>query len=143
MLYVTETETRELKDLSGIWRFKVDENNEGLERKWFKEPLKDTILMPVPSSYNDITQDPQIRDHIGMVWYETEFFIPKSWQNRRIFVRVGSASHTAIVFINGDKITEHKGGFLPFEGEITNSVRFGEKNRITIMVDNTLTWDIL
>ncbi|MBC7321371.1 beta-glucuronidase [bacterium] len=32
---------------------------------------------------------------------------------------------------------------MPFEGEITNSVRFGEKNRITIMVDNTLTWDIL
>lgn len=143
MLYVTETETREVKDLCGVWRFKVDKNNEGLEKEWFKEPLKDTILMPVPSSYNDITQDPKIRDHIGMVWYETEFIIPKSWIDKRIFVRVGSASHTAMVFINGNKVAEHKGGFLPFEGEITNFVRFGEKNRITIMVDNTLTWDIL
>lgn len=143
MLYVTETETRDVKELSGIWKFKVDENNEGLEKEWFKEPLKDTILMPVPSSYNDITQEPKIRDHIGMVWYETEFFVPKSWLGNRIFVRVGSASHTAIVFINGNKIVEHKGGFLPFEGEITDFVRFGEQNRITIMVDNRLTWDIL
>ncbi|MCX7795160.1 MAG: beta-glucuronidase [bacterium] len=143
MLYVTETETREVKELSGIWKFKVDENNEGLEKEWFKEPLKDTILMPVPSSYNDITQDPRISDHIGMVWYETESFIPKSWQNKRIFIRVGSASHTAMVFVNGNKVAEHRGGFLPFEGEITDFVRFGKENRITIMVDNTLTWDIL
>ncbi len=143
MLYVTDTETRDVKELSGVWRFKVDKNNEGLEKEWFKAPLKGTVLMPVPSSYNDITQDPRIRDHIGMVWYEREFFIPKSWLGKRIFVRVGSASHTAMVFINGNKIVEHKGGFLPFEGEITDFVSFGKENRITIMVDNTLTWDIL
>lgn len=143
MLYVTETETRDVKELSGVWRFKVDQNNEGLGKEWFKKPLKDAILMPVPSSYNDITQDPKIRDHIGMVWYEREFFIPKSWLGKRIFVRVGSASHTAIVFINGNRIVEHKGGFLPFEGEITDFVKFGKENRITIMVDNTLTWDML
>jgi len=143
MLYVTETETREVKELSGIWKFKVDENNEGIEKEWYRKPLEDTILMPVPSSYNDITQDPKIRDHIGMVWYETEFFIPESWLGKRIFVRIGSASHTAIAFINGNKVVEHKGGFLPFEAEITDLVRFGGENRITVMVDNRLTWDIL
>ena len=31
--------------------------------------------MPVPSSYNDITQDAALRDHLGWVWYDREFFV--------------------------------------------------------------------
>jgi len=56
VLYPRESETREVKDLSGVWEFRVDKDNEGHEKQWFKKPLKDTIPMPVPASYNDITQ---------------------------------------------------------------------------------------
>jgi len=33
MLYPRESETREVKDLSGIWNFKLDKKNEGIEKK--------------------------------------------------------------------------------------------------------------
>ena len=56
MLYPRESEMREAKDLSGVWEFRVDKDNEGHEKQWFKKPLKDTIPMLVPASYNDITQ---------------------------------------------------------------------------------------
>jgi hypothetical protein len=36
--------------------------------------------MPVPASYNDITQSKQLRDFVGWVWYETEFYVPTEWQ---------------------------------------------------------------
>ncbi|MEN2984437.1 MAG: beta-glucuronidase [Dictyoglomaceae bacterium] len=143
MLYPRESEKREVKDLSGIWRFKVDKENKGLREEWYKKPLEDAILMPVPSSYNDITQDISIRDHIGYVWYERKFFVPFSWKDKRIFIRVGSASHYAILWINGEKIVEHKGGFLPFEGEITPFVEFGKENRLVIAVNNILDWNSL
>ena len=55
--------------------------------------------MPVPSSYNDITQDASIRDHIGWVWYQKEFFIPKRWKSSRVNVRFGSANYMSIVVI--------------------------------------------
>ncbi len=143
MLYPRESETREVKNLSGIWKFKIDKENMGLKEEWYLRPLEDTILMPVPSSYNDITQDISIRDHIGYVWYEREFFVPSSWRDKRVFIRVGSASHYAILWINGKKILEHKGGFLPFEGEITPFLEFGKENRITIAVNNILDWNSL
>ncbi len=143
MLYVLETKTREVKDLSGIWRFKVDWKGKGLEEGWYGSPLRDTIPMPVPSSYNDVTQDPKVRDHVGTVWYEREFVVPSSWKDKRVFVRVGAAAHRAIVFVNGRKAVEHEGGFLPFEAEVTDLLKFGDENRITIAVDNTLSWDIL
>jgi len=140
MLYPRESETREIKDLSGVWKFKVDKDNEGYEKRWFKKPLEDTIPMPIPASYNDITQDPEIRDHIGNVWYERNFFIPLSWEEKRIFLRVGSASHKARVWVNGRKAGYHKGGFLPFAMEVNDLVQFGQKNRVTIAVNNILDW---
>ena len=53
--------------------------------------------MPVPSSYNDVTQDASIRDHIGWVWYQREFFVPARWKTYPVSVRFGSANYYAIV----------------------------------------------
>ena len=74
--------------------------------------------MPVPSSYNDITQDKSLRVHIGWVWYrilvfelfnineksflfryDREFFLPKRWTDdkQRIVLRIGSAHYNSII----------------------------------------------
>lgn len=34
----------------------------------------------------------------------------------------------------------HEIGHLPFEAEVTSSLRFGQENRLTLEVDNTLTY---
>lgn len=143
MLYPRETESRELKDLCGIWRFKIDKENKGYEQKWYLHPLEDTIPMPVPSSYNDITQDSEICNHIGDVWYERTFLVPLSWKDKRIILRIGAAAHTAKVFINGIEVLTHKGGFLPFEMEINDYIIPENENRLTILVNNILEWDSL
>lgn len=143
MLFPKDTSTREVKDISGVWRFKVDWHNEGREGRWFAAPLQDTIAMPVPASYNDITQDAAIRDHIGDVWYEEVFFVPRSWSGDRIMLRIGSACHHAVVWMNGVEVARHKGGFLPFEADITGLAAAGRENRVTIVVNNVLTWQTL
>ncbi len=143
MLYPRETQTREIKDLNGIWEFRPDFKNEGRRRKWYARPLADTIPMPVPASYNDMTQDIRIRHHVGDVWYERSFFVPRSWKDRRIVLRVGSATHHAVVWVNGEKVTEHKGGFLPFEADVSDGVEIGEENRLTMVVNNVLDWTTL
>lgn len=55
--------------------------------------------MPVPSSYNDVTVDKQIRDHVGLVWYDKSFFVPESWrqQGYRVWLRFGSVHYAAQV----------------------------------------------
>ena len=143
MLYPRESETREVKDLSGIWNFVVDRRGRGRRRKWFAKPLADPIPMPVPASYNDITQDAAIRDHVGDVWYEREFFVPASWEGRRIVLRVGAAGHRAVMWVNGTEVAAHKGGFLPFEADVSNVVACGRANRLTIVVNNVLDFTTL
>ena len=138
MLYPRESETREVRDLSGIWAFRADKQGAGFAEEWYAKPLRDAIPMPVPASYNDITQDRSLRDHIGDVWYERTFHVPLAWKGRRVVVRVGSATHKAILFVNGRRVAEHRNGYLPFEGEVTDIVGYGQENRVTIAVNNVL-----
>lgn len=134
MLYPIITDTRSLIDLNGIWNFKLDAGN-GLQEKWYQAKLSDPMSMAVPSSYNDIGVTAEIRNHVGWVWYEREFTVPAILTSERIVLRFGSATHTAKVYLNGELVVEHKGGFLPFEAEINNQLKPG-KNRLTVAVNN-------
>lgn len=143
MLYPIENEIRQVKVLNGIWKFRKENRlGQGMDEKWYESPLKDTIPMPVPASYNDITTDKSLRDHIGWVWYEREFSVPTDWVDKRLTLRFGSVTHHAIVYINGRRVTSHKGGFLPFEAEVNSYVNPGE-NRVTVAVSNMLDHDCL
>uniref|UniRef100_A0A673GVQ6 Beta-glucuronidase n=1 Tax=Sinocyclocheilus rhinocerous TaxID=307959 RepID=A0A673GVQ6_9TELE len=154
MLFPTESPSREVKDVSGLWSFRADlspERSRGFEQQWYKSPLAETgpvIDMPVPSSFNDITQDAKIRDFIGWVWYEKDVWVPARWiqdQGTRIVLRVGSAHYYSVLWVNGVKVTEHVGGHLPFEADISGVLRqtSGSACRITIAVNNTLTLETL
>ncbi|XP_021565512.1 beta-glucuronidase [Carlito syrichta] len=100
--------------------------------------------MPVPSSFNDVGQDGQLRNFVGWVWYERETVLPQRWTqdlNTRVVLRVGSAHYYAIVWVNGVHVAEHQGGHLPFEADISKLVQSGPLSscRITIAINNTLT----
>ncbi|WP_300258076.1 beta-glucuronidase [Clostridium sp.] len=134
MLYPIMTESRSIIDLNGIWNFKLDKG-EGFAQKWYESNLKDTIKMAVPSSYNDLIEDEEVRDHVGWVWYERSFTIHKSLLDERIVLRFGSVTHEAKVYLNGKFLVEHRGGFTPFEVEINEFLVLGE-NRLTVAVNN-------
>ncbi|XP_054610990.1 beta-glucuronidase isoform X2 [Dunckerocampus dactyliophorus] len=154
MLYPRESSSREVKDLSGLWSFRADKSpnrNQGFERAWYKHRLAETgpvLDMPVPASFNDITQDATLRDFIGWVWYEKEVVVPARWiadEGTRVVLRVGSAHYYSVAWVNGVKVTEHEGGHLPFEAEIGGVLRDDPTTpcRITIAVNNTLTLETL
>lgn len=136
MLYPIMTETRSIIELNGIWNFKLD-HGKGFEEEWYKAKLTDTIAMPVPASYNDLVESEQVRDHVGWVWYERSFFVPKAFANERMVLRFGSATHEAKVYLNGELLMTHKGGFTPFEAEINELLQSGE-NRLTVAVNNII-----
>lgn len=142
MLYPIMTKSRLLMDLSGIWNFRLDNGN-GFEEKWQERPLQKAMPMPVPSSYNDLEENPEFKEHYGWVFYQKEVELPKkSVEGQRVILRIGAATHYAKVYWNGTLIGEHKGGFLPFEIEITSFLsEMG--NLLTIAVDNRIDYSTL
>ena len=140
MLRPQDTITRETKRLDGLWDFTLDTAGVGRTEHWWRAELPDARPMPVPSSFNDVVVDPQVHDHVGDVWYQRTVFIPRGWAGRRIVVRVDAATHRAAVWVGDTLVTEHEGGYTPFEGDIAGLVEPGEECRVTVVVNNELTW---
>ncbi len=137
MLYAKETQTRELTDISGMWQFKVEWSNTKISPK---ETLQDPIWMAVPGSFDDQVMDEKIRQHVGYFWYETTFEIGKEQLDKRIVLNFGSVTHRAEVYVNGELVTTHVGGFTPFEAQINEAVHLGKndlKVRFANILDNT------
>ena len=140
MMRPTESATRERKSLSGLWRFAVDPEDVGRQAQWWERRLPGTAEAPVPASYNDLFADTAIRDHVGDAWYQTDVRIPGRWADERIVLRFDSATHRAVVWVDGTQVAEHEGGYTPFEADITAIVEPGTEHRITVVVNNVLSW---
>lgn len=141
MLYPELNEARNLIDLSGIWQFQLD-GGTGFEEEWMKAPLKNPQNIAVPASYNDQKEGIEFRDHYGWAFYQRELEIPKILLTQRIVLRFGAVTQAAKVYINGELVCEHKGGFLPFEAEINPYIKAG-KNLLCVAVDNRVDYSTL
>ncbi len=140
MLYQTSNNSRTVISLDGVWKFKADDGR-GFEETWYERELEGALNMPVPSSYNDITENPNLREHYGYVFYQRSLSVPRTLKGQRLVLRMDAVTHSAIVYLNGEEICRHKGGFLPFEIEITDKVK--DENLLTIAVDNRINYETL
>jgi beta-glucuronidase len=143
MLRPQDNATRERKSLNGLWRFALDQASEGRPAEWFKRKLVNAREMPVPASFNDIAADAAVRDYFGDVWYQTTVRVPRGWDGRRIVLHFESATHRATAWVNDAEVVSHEGGYTPFEVEVTEHVTAGDQARITVCVNNTLSFQTI
>ena len=137
LLYPMTTPTRCSMKLDGMWKFSLDWQGEGEKLGWSKGvPGRDMI--PVPASFQDFYTEKAIREYTGDMWYETDITIPVFMRGSDVFIRFGAATHRAWVYLNGELVGEHEGGFLPFLVDITDKAVYGELNRLVVRVNNEL-----
>ncbi len=141
MLYPKMNEARMLLELGGVWDFKPA-GAEGWPLEWAGAPLPEPLSMAVPAAYNDQKDDIDLRSHYGWAVYQRVFSLPRAMAGQRVVLRFAAVTHAAEVFLNGQKLGEHKGGFLPFEFELGDLVKAGE-NRLTVAVDNRVSYSTL
>ena len=125
MLYPKMTESRMVFDLNGVWDFCLMNG----------EAKGEIMPMPVPSSYNDIYTGRGFADHVGNLYYRRTFTVSSRMLEKRLFLRFGSVTHKAEVWLNGTCLGKHSGGFLPFSFEITETAIAGE-NELEVIVNN-------
>ena len=87
----------------------------------------------VPGDWN--TQRDSLLLYEGSVWYKRTFNYTKV-PNKRLFVHFGAANYLAYVYLNGEELGQHEGGFTPFDFEITDRVR-PEGNFLVVRVNDT------
>jgi beta-glucuronidase len=140
MLSPCQSSTRECTSLDGLWRFAFDPNGAGRAERWWTSTLTGDREMPVPASFNDVVPTRAARHHVGDVWYQRTVRVPRGWDGQRIVLRFDAATHRATVWVGDTQVVEHEGGYTPFEADVTEHVRAGEEARVTVVVNNELTW---
>ena len=138
MLYPKTTSSRRVIPMDGMWKFQMDEHAIGEKEGWI-DGLPGKEQIPVPASFQDFYTDKDIREYAGDVWYEKDMFVPGEWEGKVILIRFGAATHRAVVYVNGIRIAEHEGGFLPFCADVTQIVRYNAHNKVVVKVNNELT----
>ncbi|KQY47919.1 beta-glucuronidase [Cellulomonas sp. Root137] len=143
MLRPQDTASRERKSLNGLWDFRLDATGAGRQQSWHQGPLAEARSMPVPASYNDVLVGTTGRDHVGDAWYQTTVRVPRGWTGQRVALRFDSATHAAVVWVGDTEVARHEGGYTPFEADITALVSPGDEVRVTIVVNNELTFQTI
>ena len=111
----------EWMNLNGLWNFQFDDENIGLEQRWFNAAdFPGKIL--VPFSFESNASGIGDRSFHPCVWYQRTFEIPPAWNEKRIRLNFGAVDYRATVWVNGVVVAWHEGGHTPFCSDITSAL---------------------
>lgn len=78
----------------------------------------------------------------GPGWYRKWIKLDEADSEKRIHIYFEAANVVSDVYVNGKLVGSHIGGYSGFQFEITDYVKFGEINLISVRVDNSYHYDI-
>ena len=112
-------------NLNGEWECRINESETA-------DFYDETIIVPFSpesmlSGVGKIVM-PHQRLH-----YRKKFTLPEGFKKSRVLLHFGAVDQECSVFVNGIRMGGHKGGYLPFHFDITDSLRQGE-NVLTLSV---------
>lgn len=143
-------DSRNMQSLNGEWSFIVDpmlaggpggfmnylsgiRNDDGMTLVEYNFDTADKVR--VPGDFN--SQQERLFFYQGVVWYQKTVTKPALKADERLHLWFGGANFTTQVFINGEPVGQHVGGYVPFSFDVTDALRDGENNLI-VRVNNKL-----
>lgn len=123
-------------NLNGPWQLAFDPGQTGAEQHWpTKDKFDKEIVVPfcLESSLGGLGY----KDFMPALWYHRTFQIPETWNGRRILLHGEACDYFSRVYINGQSLGEHRGGYTPFSVDITAAIQRGE-NSLVIEVQDDL-----
>jgi len=121
-------------DLSGQWKFSVYPAHEQ-DPSW-REPGYDHSKwaeITVPGSWDT---ENKYAHFTGTAFYVKQFEIPADWNERSFRLHFAAVYQSAEVWLNGEYLGNHVGGYTPFEFDVSELIRKNEINTLSVRVNN-------
>ena len=118
-------------NLNGNWKFAFDKSDAGVKEKWFAagdEKFGKSIVVPFPWG----SELSGVKDEADIGWYRRDVTVPESWKGKRVFLVVGASDHDTTCWFDENRLGEHSGGYTPFEFELTDHVKWGTAQKLTL-----------
>ena len=128
-------ERAEWSNLNGDWGFCFDAENVGLEDQWFRDANSFSKRIVVPFSWGAPLSG--VADQADVAWYARTVEIPEDWAGKRVFLVIGASDWETRAWLDGRQIGAHRGGYTPFEFELTSQVVYGSRYLLVLRVDDS------
>lgn len=120
---------KQWQNLNGVWQYAITAKESGIPDSW-----DGTILVPFPLESRLSGVQKRIRK-TQVLWYQKTLSLNRPPAGKRTLLHIGAADWETTVFVNGQQVSRHRGGYTPISADITDALKNGS-NRITVSV-----WD--
>ncbi len=120
-------------DLDHDWQFCTDARGSGEVAGWQTHLPSDTESVNVPHTWNVGKH----HDYLGKAWYFRNFEAPAQSPGMRVELHFGATFYASRVWLNGEEVGRHEGGYTAYSLDITPHLR--PTNYLAVEVDNRVT----
>jgi beta-galactosidase/beta-glucuronidase len=137
--------------LNGTWALAYDDGDVGLDQGWHRNGIPDKTIesskaedlvpkRPIEVPFVFQSEASQIHESGAheVLWYERRFHDIRSEQEirsgNRLVLRFGAVDYIAKVYVDGTNVGEHRGGHVPFEFDITESLGSESEHHLIVRV---------
>lgn len=132
--YAPPTSHRTDTIINSQWRF-IRQDVVGAQNPGFDDSAWSAITLP--HTWNNLDgQDGGGNYYRGIGWYRTHYPVDASLSGRRFFLKFDAAFSVADVYVNGNYLGQHQGGFAAFAFDVTPYLTIGGDNVIAVKVNN-------
>lgn len=117
------------ESLNGPWDIVFDDTDTGLDDHWQLSSIAShqaRRTIEVPYVFQSKRSGIGERSVHEVLWYERKIQDVRSSEDReggdRLLVRFGAVDYHAIVWLDGIKVGEHRGGHVPFDLDLTDAI---------------------
>ncbi len=123
-------------NLNGEWEFYIDNSNSGADRKvYLNDKLDGKIIVPFcPES---VLSGVHNLDFMECVWYAKNIEIAKNQLKGHLFLHFGASDYETTLYVNGQKVGVHVGGYTSFSFDIVKFLQEGNNRIVVRVVDKT------
>lgn len=122
-------------NLNGYWSFRFDAENTGVQQQWFHDTSSFSQQILVPFSWGAPLSGVEDKADIG--WYARAIQISQSWAGKRVFLVIGASDWETSAWLDGKLLGTHRGGYTPFEFELTSHALPGNQHLLVLRVEDT------
>ncbi|MCI1788339.1 MAG: hypothetical protein LKI58_09810 [Actinomyces sp.] len=128
---------RDWLNLNGTWEFETDPGDSGIDRGLAEpdHPLAQRIV--VPFAPESVASGIGHTDFMSAVWYRRTVHVPEDWAGRDVLLHFGAVDHDTTVWVDGQEVIRHRGGFSSFTADLGGRVRAGEDFQLVVRARDT------
>ncbi|MDG1803563.1 glycoside hydrolase family 2 TIM barrel-domain containing protein [Flavicella sp.] len=123
--------------INSNWKFKLLEESEVADEEFSKRDFNDSdwelISLPHTAHIEPLVVNDQWQ---GICWYRKEFKPSKSTSDKKIFLELEAAMNHSQIWVNGEQVAMHQGGYLPVVIDVSKYIIENQKNVVAIRLNN-------